>query len=401
MKKILLLDQPVKNRGDEAAHKSLLRRLTASFDSDCQITCLFRNIDEDTIKQMRVETFNVNYLVLKNWPKYKKIREWLIKSNTMFLGSMFPFNVEFNNLLKTIDVVVISSGGMNLGGFRTWNHLFLLLSCMKQKKQIIYYSRSIGPFYMGGKYDKKFSQKSIYVLKNVDFLSLRDKRSYQIADENKIQYHPSIDTAFLDVPHIKLPQKLESDLPERFVVFVPNELVWHPIFKNISRKKLIKVYLSMIDIICGKENIDILMLPQLFNSDNSDFHFFKEIKTLSKNGSRITVVPDTYSSDIQQAIISRSEFVVGGRYHSIVFAINNHVPFISLSYEHKMEGLLEILGLSHRSIPFGTLSDIENFNSDVFFNMLKHFGREEIVKAQNEANTLAIQTFNEAFRTIK
>ena len=32
------------------------------------------------------------------------------------------------------------------------------------------------------------------------------------------------------------------------------------------------------------------------------------------------------------------------RYHSIVFAINNGVPFISLSYEHKMSGLLCSLG---------------------------------------------------------
>ena len=37
---------------------------------------------------------------------------------------------------------------------------------------------------------------------------------------------------------------------------------------------------------------------------------------------------------------------MGARYHSVVFAVNNDVPFVALSYEHKMSGLAEALGLS-------------------------------------------------------
>ena len=55
------------------------------------------------------------------------------------------------------------------------------------------------------------------------------------------------------------------------------------------------------------------------------------------------VLPDGYSSDIQQTVISKAKFVVGARYHSIVFAINNSIPFVALSYEHKMVGLLSLL----------------------------------------------------------
>ena len=63
-------------------------------------------------------------------------------------------------------------------------------------------------------------------------------------------------------------------------------------------------------------------------------------------GEHVTIVPDRYDSEIQQAIIRYSSLVVGARYHSIVFAINNSVPFVSLSYENKMSGMLELLGLS-------------------------------------------------------
>ena len=56
------------------------------------------------------------------------------------------------------------------------------------------------------------------------------------------------------------------------------------------------------------------------------------------------------TSNFQQTLISNAKLVIGARYHSIVFAINNEVPFISLSYEHKMNGLLEILDAEKRSV---------------------------------------------------
>ena len=55
-------------------------------------------------------------------------------------------------------------------------------------------------------------------------------------------------------------------------------------------------------------------------------------------------ISDKYNSDVQQTVIAGAQSVIGARYHSIVFAINNGVPFISLSYEHKMSGLLCSLG---------------------------------------------------------
>lgn len=398
--KIILLDQPVKNRGDEAAHKSLLRRLVASYGKECQVTCLFRGIDEDTVRQMSVVSPQITYVVLKDWPGYRRVREWIVKNKSMFVESLFPFNKEFKNLINTADAIVVSPGGMNLGGFKTWNHLFLLLLCLKQKKRIIYYSRSIGPFYYEKKYDQLFSQESIKVLKSVDFLSLRDKKSCKIADENHIPYYPSIDTAFLDIPSSEIPIEIARNLPEKYFVFVPNELVWHPAFKNVSREKLIDIYLSIIDVVCKKNDMEIVMLPQLFNAANNDIQFFKEIKALSKYKNRIHVIPDIYNSDIQQAIVSKSRFVIGGRYHSIVFAINNHIPFISLSYEHKMDGLLDSLGLTNRSVPFASLSDIEKFDSKIVSELIEEKSIVDVLTAQQTAHNIAIKTFEKAFNGI-
>ena len=109
--------------------------------------------------------------------------------------------------------------------------------------------------------------------------------------------------------------------------------------------------------------MNIVMLPQLFCGDKyalNDVQFFRELAEL-KSDNRIIVTADCYSSDIQQSIIKEAKYVIGARYHSIVFSINQGVPCIALSYEHKIAGLLERLDKSEWCIDFTqTLDNEEN-----------------------------------------
>ena len=87
------------------------------------------------------------------------------------------------------------------------------------------------------------------------------------------------------------------------------------------------------------------MLPQTFNYKDkidNDFNFFMELKD-NVNLQQIVVIPDTFSSDVQQSVIAKAACMIGARYHSVVFAINQNIPFVALSYEHKISGLLETL----------------------------------------------------------
>ena len=71
----------------------------------------------------------------------------------------------------------------------------------------------------------------------------------------------------------------------------------------------------------------------------------------------IIVIDENQSSDVQQEIIKKSCLVIGSRYHSVVFAINNEIPFVSLSYEHKMKGLLEVLDMTDRMVEIQDIFD--------------------------------------------
>ena len=109
----------------------------------------------------------------------------------------------------------------------------------------------------------------------------------------------------------------------------------------------------------------ILMLPQTYNNRDyqSDVHFFEELKIYTGE-SRLEIVDDKWGSDIQQAIISGAEYLVGARYHSIVFAINNATPFLALGYEEKILGLLKSLSEPTQFVDItGAFKDSRSFGS--------------------------------------
>ena len=61
--KILLLNQPVYNRGDEAAHRSLIRTLNKNVPN-ASVMILLENVKEGTIKQIKVDNHKTNISTL-------------------------------------------------------------------------------------------------------------------------------------------------------------------------------------------------------------------------------------------------------------------------------------------------------------------------------------------------
>ena len=150
---------------------------------------------------------------------------------------------------------------------------------------------------------------------------------------------------------------------DNYVVFVPNYLVWHYAYKGkCTSDDVVQMYADMARVIISRnKDTSIIMLPQTFEYgtfEGDDIHLFRLIAE-KVNDKRVIVLPDCYSSDVQQRIISKAKYVVGARYHSIVFAINQNVPFVSLSYEHKMSGLLETLGDQGSMIDFTQVLETE------------------------------------------
>lgn len=355
--KILIVNQPLLNRGDEAAHRALIRSLLKSAH-DIEIRVLFVDCySEWSVQQYKIDDPRVKYVFLHVFFKADRIgipalrKKWREK-----LWNIHPSTRQIKKQYDWADVVLCAPGGVCMGPFQMWDHLYFLKWAKHCHKPLAYFGRSFGPFPTETKLNRQFKEISYEMLHYFSFLLIRDKVSEQFASEIGVPYISTVDTAFLDDPDVEIPYEIKMSLNgKKYMVFVPNYLLWHPYYEGkFELEDLIDFYCRMVKTIWDYySDLSIVMLPQTFGNENmrDDIHLFRMIAE-KLNDKRVIVVPDCYSSDLQQQIIKDSQFVIGARYHSIVFAINQNVPFIALSYEHKIAGLLATLGIDNSMVDF-------------------------------------------------
>lgn len=369
--KILIINQPINNRGDEAAHRSIIRMLNKEYESAI-VNVLFVRQNQNSVKQFTVDNPNNNYLNIQGFKGMSFFSKLSLRYSLHNLTTLvYPIHRKIYKYIGEADLVICAPGGVCMGPYQSWLHIWFLQVALSLNKKIVYYSRSFGPFPEATLSNRIFKRISINLLNNMDFISLRDHVSQNFADELGLNYIASIDTAFLDTPRAKIPTNIIKNIGNDYIVFVPNNLIWHPYFRNLNPDILKQFYVSIINLIIKRDSsVKIIMLPQLFNSGNgNDIIYFKEISSLINNDN-IIVLDDGYGSDIQQSIISNASLVIGARYHSIVFAINNNVKFIALSYEHKISGMLKLLSMDDRNIDLLFLLDKEESRDNVMEKIL-------------------------------
>ena len=397
---ILIVNQPLNNRGDESAHRALVRSIV-KYIPEARVRVLFMGANPDTVKQFMVKDKNVQY-------SCKQHKHWLKASgflrhglNHSLLWHVHPYVIQYLDNYRWADAIVCAPGGICMGGFMSWDHEYELMYAMKLHKPVFYYGRSIGPFWNEPADKKRFKDQAISILKYSSYVSLREAESVRIAKELGIKdIVETVDTAFLDYPEVEVPQEIRQRIGNNpYVVFVPNLLIWHYFYKNKATKEQVVDFWGKIIDVINKHypGHKLVMLPQTFNYgtyEGDDIHLFRDIEKANPS-SNLVVIDDSYSSDIQQTIIRSAKAMFGARYHSVVFAVNNNVPFVAFSYEHKISGLLEELGLQHEMIDIKDLFTNNDFNNSViakFDKMLPTIHRSP--EAQKKAKNKAKQAFD-------
>lgn len=391
--RLAIIDQPYCNRGDESAHKAFVRQLVKSFP-DSRIDVFFRISNTNVKDDMDVHLQNVRYLNLNLGRYFWPIIKYSYYTHTTFLSYIYSPLCRFRKLLKKYDIIIGAPGGMNMGGFCDWLHLWFFETARRLNKPTLYWGRSIGPFSEDDYQSKLFKKHSVKLLNYFSFIGLRDSISAKCANELAIGAEEIVDSAFLECPNVIVPRNILQEIGGNdYVVYVPNELTWHPRYSKSEQSQIDKFFLKIIDLISDKyPNRKIVMLPQTYKSRIDDYSYFKRLCNLSKN-KNIIIIDENQSSDIQQKIISGSKLVIGARYHSIVFAINNNVPFISLSYEHKMKGLLDKLGLTENMV------DIQGVfnNEDKYLSALRNIEKLLLTKEQHINRNIANEIVSKGF----
>ena len=353
--RFLLINQPMFNRGDEAAHKALVYALLQRFP-DCSIEVLFTGRPQDAVDECRVDDPRLTYTNLPVTERYLNTYLRRLVWNMRFLWFLNPVARDIARRCRKADWIISSPGDKSLGARYDWDHLFFVSIAEFAGRHVAYYGRSIGPFPDDSPEHKRFNLLSKKALKRADFLSLRDPESCRIADAAGLEYVRTLDTAFLYTPMVQLPQEVTTAIGEgEYIVLVPNYLIPNSKdFKGHSTPSQVKLFFAELSrrILEQFPTCRIVMLPQLFcghDYASRDEDFFSDIAA-DVADDRIVVLPDTLPSECHQAVIAGAKCVVGARYHSIVFALNNDAPFVTLNYENRIHGMLEALGKQDRVV---------------------------------------------------
>lgn len=390
---ILIINQPLNNRGDESAHKALVRILLNRIPQ-AKISVLWVGANQNSIDQFSIKDKRVSYLNIPSDRYFNKFITPVMKRDWYFLWHFSATISKLKKIYRQYDFVICAPGGICMGGFQNWNHLFYLKIAQSLNLPIAYVGRSFGPFPEQNFNNKKFKQISLSLLNYFSYISFRDMKSVALANKLQLRFCNTVDTAFLDNPKIDIDQYTKNIIGDDYIVYVPNLLIWHFAYSKYKKEQILDFFVAVAKIMLDRfPKKKIVMLPQTFNFgnyENDDIHFFHDIANCC-NTDRIVVIPDRFSSDYQQTIIRSSCGVVGARYHSVVFAINNNVPFVAFNYEHKIEGLLQTLNLQDYMINISGVFD----NSEYTKEALALFSEKIQIWRKNEVATLKAKSIAE------
>ena len=132
------------------------------------------------------------------------------------------------------------------------------------------------------------------------------------------------------------------------------DLAWHPKHGKTKLQSIIpEVFQKFVDNKI-KEGYGIIYIPQLYGA-NDDTTLMNQFMR-SEHTFMVEANAPEYDAYFQQYVIGKLYAVVGMRYHSNIFSAKMGTPFVSISYEQKMKGFMEKMGLDEYCIPIENLT---------------------------------------------
>ena len=270
----------------------------------------------------------------------------LPKTITPTLG--FPLSIpktyEFQRgiLIKSTNYL-ISAGGSTIHSELAKNNIKKIAVDLKKKSnlKIGAIGVSLGPF----KTTRDENAVKEY-LKELDFLAVRDQRSFDFASSIELPYQPvnAFDLAALlpEIYYFEHNTPKSSELKIVGISVCPVESVHHGGNLANENKRNAKI-VDFIKIADQKENILFRFFIINGNSKNGDLALTQKIIEASapKNYEIITYQKET---EVMWKSIATCDFVLATRLHAAIFACFAKIPFMLIEYHQKCSDFLTTVG---------------------------------------------------------
>ena len=278
-------------------------------------------------------------------------------------------NNRWKNAIEECDLFIMGGGGLLQDETTIYNVSFWLKKlkyAIKCKKQTYVIANSIGPI----NYQLNHNQ-IIKKLKQVNMISVRDQQSYNYLRDNGIK---NIELTADPVFGMKLTQKenlnqLKSryGISDKYVVIslrhwfdtitlIPVKFCVKFNLKTKSNKMKYENYRASFEkyvrFLNEKYNYQVVFIPMCSNRDEQ---IAKEILEPISQFSNVNIVDELTPLEIIE-LIEGSQFILGMRLHSLIYAIRVGKPFVALMYSNKVRGILELSNLLDYGVEINKLS---------------------------------------------
>lgn len=314
----------------------------------------FENIGDDAILLSEI-----NFLKKEN---FKPII--LTKSGKKIFNEESIDRYNFLKIIKfknQFNSFILGGGGIfqDSTSFRSLIYYLSLINLMNfLNKKVILFNIGIGEI------KREISKKLLLrTLKKCDLIIFRDEYSYNFFDDLSNKFISS-DSSF----YLNFQKKEKEDLI----------LVSLRYFKNLDLNKF-KIFIDRL-----KEEISLNFEFIVFSKEELELAKYLNLNYF-------------YSQNPVETIekISTSKFLIGTRYHSIIFSILTETPFIGLIYDIKVKNLIDDLGIKNLIYPDDEVEKwIEIFNKN--FN-----NRSEISKTISEKRNEFINRVERGYDILK
>ena len=302
----------------------------------------------------------------------------LAKKNLGLAGiKRFDFK-SINSAIKNSDCLIFPGGSVlqDVTSVKSiLYYLFLIFLGLFYKKKVIMLSQGIGP--INNTFAKKLTCK---ILKKVSFISVRDKRSYDLLNKNSIPCELTADllwaftqkqeaekasppTVFGEIPHVIEKQKVGLQIRN---------------WDNLTNENL-EVIAKCVFKAFPKLEFDYKLICLQKSSDEEILIKLGEIMhNLQPKAKLELCIPENITQSVE--LLQSMNYLLAMRFHAGLCAINAEKPLLMLSYDPKTEEFCKELGLE--------FLDIQEINEENLMNKISWLKEFNPVKTALKTNIL-------------
>lgn len=241
--------------------------------------------------------------------------------------------------LAQSDVLVSGGGGLLQDATSVRSNLYYLGIIRLAKrlgKPVMAYAQSIGPLHR--RVTKWLVRRG---LRDVDLITVRDARSReQLAalGFDPAAIHVTADPVFALTP---APAERAAEILAAENIPRDRPLIGVSIRRTRGDEAVLAAVSHALDQQLAELDANAVFLPM---QPPADADFSHACRARMRQAHRAFVVEGNYLPHERMALVGQVDLLLAVRLHALIFAVAQQVPFVGLSYDPKIDGLLESLG---------------------------------------------------------